>query len=327
MRVLVLGAGGDRRTERSIVRAVRSLDHHCRFIDVVGWCRRLGPLSPPLVRRLGEAFRPDAVILTRHARRLGERMLRAITEGRTGGFWYFDLSVPPLAEVVRMARTVGRIFVTCQSQMAAYRAAGVPQVLYLPQALDPSADRPAADAPERFRCDLSFVGSGQYPDRYGLLRRLAEVGRLQVRGPGWDDAPPDIPVAGGVVYGAAFARVVRGAAISLGAHATRAQDSQVACTSNRMWKVLGCGGFFLGPWQAGLDRFAHDGEHCAWYRGPGEAVDLARRYLADSRRREEIAAAGREHALSGHTYAHRVALLLAGRGYEMEDARHAQTIV
>jgi len=326
MRVLVLGAGGDRRTERSIVRAVRSLDHHCRFIDVVGWCRRLGPLAPPLVGRLGEAFRPDAVLLTRHARRLGERVLQAITAGRAGGLWYFDLSVPPLAEVVRMARAVGRIFVTCQSQMAAYRAAGVPQVLYLPQALDPSVDRPAAEAPERFHCDFSFVGSGQYRDRHELLRLMAKAGRLQVRGPGWDDAPSDIPVAGGAVYGAAFSKVVRGAAISLGAHATQAQASQIACTSNRMWKVLGCGGFFLGAWQAGLDRFALDGEHCAWYRGPEEAVELARRYLADPQRRGEIAAAGRQHALSNHTYAHRVALLLAGRGYDLEEAPRTQTI-
>lgn len=327
MRVLVLGAGGDRRTEQSIVRSVRSLDHHCRFIDVVGWCRRLGPLAPPLVRRLGEAFRPDAVIVTRHARRLGERMLQALTDGRAGGLWYFDLSVPPLAEVVRMARTIGRIFVTCQSQVAAYRAAGVPLVHYLPQALDPTIDRPAPTAPERFRCDLSFVGSGQYADRYDFLRRMAQVGSLQVRGPGWHGAPSDIPVAGGVVGGATFARVVRGAAISLGAHATRAQDSQIACTSNRMWKVLGCRGFFLGPWQAGLDRFAHDGEHCAWYRGPDEAEELARRYLADSGRREEIAAEGHAHALRSHTYAHRVALLLAGRGYETEETQHAQTIL
>jgi hypothetical protein len=327
MRVLVLGAGGERRTEMSIVRAVRSLDHHCRFIDVVGWSRRLGPLAPPLVRRLGEAFRPEAVILTRHARRLGEEIIRGMTAGRGGGFWYFDLSVPPLAEVVRLARAVGRIFVTCYSQIAAYRAAGVPEVFYLPQALDPFVDRPAADAPERFHCDFSFVGSGQYPDRHELLRRIAGVGRLQIRGPGWADAPPDLPVAGEVVSAATFPRVVRGAAISLGAHATRAQDSQIACISNRMWKVLGCRGFFLGPWQVGLDRFARDGEHCAWYRGIDEAVELARQYLADARRREEIAAAGREHALASHTYARRVELLLAGKGYEIEGGRHAQTIV
>jgi Glycosyl transferases group 1/DUF based on E. rectale Gene description (DUF3880) len=327
MRVLVLGAGGARRTEASIVRAVRSLDHHCRFIDVVGWCRRLGPLAPPLVRRLGEAFRPDAVILTRHARRLGDDILGPMAEGRAGGLWYFDLSVPPLPEVVRLARVVGRIFVTCHSQMAAYRQAGVPQVLYLPQGLDPSADRPAVSAPARFHCDLSFVGSGQYPDRYDLLRRMAELGRMQVRGPSWDGAPPEIPVSGGPVFGKTFARVVRGAAISLGANATRAQDTQVACTSNRLWKVLGCGGFFLGPWQTGLDRFARDGEHCAWYRSLDEAVELARRYLVVPRRRQEIALAGREHALGRHTYAHRIALLLAGQGYEIEDPAHAQTIL
>lgn len=327
MRVLVLGAGGARRTEASIVRAVRSLDHHCRFIDVVGWCRRLGPLAPPLVRRLGEAFRPEAVILTRHSRRLGDRILAGITQGRAGGLWYFDLSVPPLPEVVKLASIVGRIFVTCHSQMAAYRQAGVPQVLYLPQGLDPSVDRPGTLAPERFHCDLSFVGSGQYPDRYELLRRMAQVGRLQVRGPGWNGAPPDIPVAGGPVFGKAFARVVHGAAISLGANATRAQDSQVACTSNRLWKVLGCGGFFLGPWQSGLEHFARDGEHCVWYRNPDDAVDLARRYLADATRRQEIAAAGREYALSRHTYAHRVTLLLNGEGYEIEDPVSAQTIL
>jgi hypothetical protein len=327
MRVLVLGAGGKRRSEMAIVRAVRSLDHHCRFIDATGWCRRLGPLAPPLVRRLGEAFRPDAVILTRQARCLGEETIRGMTEGRIGGLWYFDLSVPPSGEVVRLARAVGRIFVTCRSQLDAYRLAGVPEVHYLPQGVDPFMDRPARKAPEEYRCDVSFVGSGQYADRHELLRRMAGVGALQVRGPGWENAPPEIPVAGGPVHGAAFARVVLGAAISLGIHATRAQDTQFACTSNRMWKVMGCSGFFLGAWQPGLDHFALDGEHCAWYRSIDEAVELAALYLADPDLRARIAAAGRDHALAYHTYAHRIPLLLAGQGYPLETVGHPQTIL
>ena len=44
-------------------------------------------------------------------------------------------------------------------------------------------------------------------------------------------------------------------------------------------------------------------------------------------RRQEIAAAGREYALSRHTYAHRVTLLLNGKGYEIEDPVSAQTIL
>jgi spore maturation protein CgeB len=180
--------------------------------------------------------------------------------------------------------------------------------------MDPAYDRPAPRAPARYRCDLSFVGSGQYPDRHGLLRRLAAVGSLQVRGPGWENVP-NLPVAGGPVWGRRFARVVAGAAISIGAHAIAGQQTLVACDSNRIWKVLGCGGFYLGAWQPGSESFARDGEHCAWYRSADEAVALAQRYLASGRERAAIAAAGREHALRHHTYAHRLALLLEGRGH------------
>jgi spore maturation protein CgeB len=168
--------------------------------------------------------------------------------------------------------------------------------------------------PSRYRCDLSFVGSGQYPDRHQLLRRLAAVGSLQVRGPGWEGVG-DLPVANGPVWGRRFARVVAGAAVSIGAHAIAGQETQIACDSNRIWKVLGCGGFYLGAWQPGSDDFARNGEHCVWYRDADEAVALAERYLAMPGERAEIAAAGREHALHHHTYAHRLPLLLEGRGH------------
>jgi spore maturation protein CgeB len=111
--------------------------------------------------------------------------------------------------------------------------------------------------------------------------------------------------------------VVAGAAISVGAHAVAGQERQAACDSNRIWKVLGCGGFYLGAWQPGADEFARDGEHCAWYRDRDEAVALAESFLAAPDRRAAIAAAGREHALSDHTYAHRLRLLLQGRGHTM----------
>ena len=103
----------------------------------------------------------------------------------------------------------------------------------------------------------------------------------------------------------------------LGAHAIAGQATQVACDSNRIWKVLGCGGLYLGAWQPGSDDFARGGEHCVWYRGADEAVALAERYLALPRERAEIAAAGREHALQHHTYQHRLTLLLEGRGHTM----------
>ena len=296
------------------MRAARSLGHPCRLVDVAGWHRRLGGLADALVVRLAEGFRPDAVVFTRQAHQLDPERVAELSAGRPGGVWYFDYAPEPAPELLALARAAGRLFVTCRSQVEAYRAARVPEVHFLPQAMDPAYDRPPSRVPSRYRCDLSFVGSGQYPHRHELLRRLAGVGNLQIRGPGWEDAG-GLPVAGGAVWGPAFARVVGGAAISIGAHAVAGQERQTACDSNRIWKVLGCGGFYLGAWQPGSDEFAGDGEHCAWYRGVDEAVALAERYLAAPARRAAIAAAGREHALRHHTYAHRLQLLLQGRGH------------
>ena len=128
---------------------------------------------------------------------------------------------------------------------------------------------------------------------------------------------PDLPVAGGPVYGRRLAQVIRGAAISLGAHAFAEQDGGRASASNRMWKIFGCGGFYLGPWVEDMDCFAVGGRHCAWYRSPAEAAELARHYLDRPEERARVAADGRAHALRHHTYRDRLELLLTGREYEL----------
>ena len=315
MRIVVLGAGGAHKTEVSLRRAALSLGHACRLVDVSGWTRRLGTAGATVARRLAESFDPDFILVTRHAIRLGEPAIRELVRNRRSAFWYFD--AVPRDEVIVLGRAIGTMYITYRNQADSYRAAGVDRVEFLPQGLDPIADRPAKAASSDYRCDVSFVGSGQYPYRHALLRAVANVARLQIRGPGWDEAPSDLPVAGGPVRGRRFAKVVRGAAISLGASAVPAQDDDYASASNRMWKVLGCGGTYLGPYVNGIEQFARHGEHCLWFRGTDEAVALVEEYLADPEGRSRIAAAGREHALAQHTYARRLELLLTGRGYDV----------
>jgi spore maturation protein CgeB len=316
MRIAILGAGGARKTETSIARAARSLGHQCRQINVVSWSRYGGPLSGRLVQYLVDAFHPDFLILTRHAIELGESAVRMIARGRAAVFWYFD---PESKEkVLRLGRLVGRMYVTYLSQVEAYRSAGIAQVEFLPQGVDPERDTPAHSAPAEYECDASFVGSGESSYRYDVLRSVASVSRLQIRGPGWENAPSDLPVAGGPVYGKRLAQVVRGAAISLGASSHHAQDRDRFSASNRMWKILGCEGFYLGRHVEGIETFAANGEHCAWYRDAGQAAELTRHYLAQPTERERIAKAGRAHALAHHTYAHRLALLLDGKGYPLQ---------
>ena len=245
--------------------------------------------------------------------------------GRRAAFWYFDPQPKP--QVVALGRLVGRMYHTYLAQLGWYRGAGIEEVRFLPQGVDLARDRPAAHAPSEFRCDASFVGSGQYPHRYAALRAVAAVCRLQLRGPGWESAPADLPVAGGPVHGYRLRQVIRGAAISLGASAHPEQDADRASASNRMWKVLGCGGFFLGAHVPDIEAFAAGGRHCAWYRSPADAAEQAMHYLAAPDERQRIAEAGRAHALRHHTYAHRVELLLAGREYELGHVASDQRVV
>jgi spore maturation protein CgeB len=325
MRVAVLGAGGDHKTEASIVRAARALGHASRLVDVVGWSRYAGPLAGRAVRLVTDAFAPEFLILTRHAIRLGEPSLRALLRGRAHAFWYFDLQ--PKTSVLALACLTDRMYVTSLSEVDTFRAAGISSVQFLPQGVDPDRDVPAPAARPGDTCDASFVGSGQYAHRYAVLRAVAAVGRLQIRGPFWDAAPPDLPVAGGPVHGRRLAEVIRGAAISLGANAQAEQDGARASASNRMWKVLGAGGFYLGARVPDIDRLAEGGRHCAWYATPADAAAQARHYLARPEERAMIAAAGRAHALRYHTYARRLELLLANRAYDLDQPRSDERVV
>lgn len=316
MRIVVLGAGGTRKTEASIVRAARALGHSCRLVNTVRWRRYGGSWSGPLVSYLTHSFEPDLVLLTRHAIELGEPALKRLLRGRQAAFWYFDFEARE--QVLNLARIAGRLYVTCLPHVDYYRAAGIEEVHFLPQGVDPDYDLPAESAPRQYHCDVSFVGSGQATHRYGVLRAVAAVSRLQIRGHGWQTAPADLPVAGGPIYGYRLSQVIRGASISLGANSHPAQDIQRASVSNRMWKVLGSGGFYLGRRVEDIESFAKDGLHCGWYRDEAHAAELTRYYLSQPEARDRIAQAGRAHALKHHTYAHRLALLLAGRGYSLQ---------
>lgn len=315
VRLAIVGAGGARKTETAIARAARHLGIDVCQADVVRWRRRLGGWGTRLLERRLSAFNPDFVLFTRRGIGLGADAIERVVQGRRSAFWYFDLELNE--RVLQLGRLVDMTYLTCAPLRDPARAAGIGNVGYLPQAVDPWYDYPADSAPPAYRCDISFVGSGQYPDRYEVLRAVAQVGTLQIRGPRWRNAPRDLPVAGGAVHGRAFARVVRGAAISLGANAFRAQQDELASASNRMWKILGCGGFYLGAWVPGIEQFAVGGEHCAWYRDAADAAKLARRYLDAEDERARIASAGREHALAAHTYAHRLRMILAGRSYPL----------
>src|SRR5262245_3924719 len=214
MRILILGAGGEHRTEAAIARAAVALGHTGMVLDALSWRRRLRALAPRFLRWQADRFAPDYVLCTRHASAAGDSTIEKILAGKDSSFWYFDAALPLAPRVMTLARRTARVFATYGYQVEAFREAGVAAAFFLPQGVDPETDRPAGHSPESYRCDVSFVGSGPYPRRHQILRAIASVCRLQVRGPGWEHGAAGLPIAGNRVRGKAFAEVVRGAAIS-----------------------------------------------------------------------------------------------------------------
>lgn len=256
--------------------------------------------------------------------RLGLDRLAPLLAQQRSVLWFFDTT--PQSGVMELARLVDENYLTTAAQQSAWVAQGLTNVQFLPQGVDPDVDRPGT-LRDPYRCDVSFVGSGPYPFRWPVLQRVAASGyRFQIRGPGWDGAPADLAsaVAGGDVRGGDFADVITSATVSLGAHATPEQADEFASASNRMWKVFGCGGAYLGPWVPGIEHFAVDGEHCAWYRTHDDAVARLERLVADPAATRAMAVRGRTHALTEHTYDRRLELLLAGRGYPLPPPRTSE---
>ena len=77
-----------------------------------------GPLASAAIRRTAEAFKPDAVILTRKAAALGPATIRSLTNGRAGGFWFFDLAAAPPADGLK--QMFGDAWEWTRSQYLAY---------------------------------------------------------------------------------------------------------------------------------------------------------------------------------------------------------------
>lgn len=308
-RLAILGAWAPHRSEDAIARAARRLGIEARCFDVLRRTRQFGPLAPPVLACQIARFDPDFILCTRHAWRLGLPRLRTLLHGRRSALWYFDAIEHD--GVVELGQTCGAMYTTYAAQRAFWRERGVPIVRFLPQALDSDLERPAAVLRDDDRCDASFIGSGQYPHRWPLLQAVAQAVQLKVWGPYWEGAPSDIPVAGGKIVGERFAQVVGASVVSLGANAVPAQDVEVASASDRMWKILACGGAYVGPHVPGIEALAADGVHCRWYRSTEECVAIVRELVEHPEQARAMAARGRAHALAHHTYDERLKLLLA----------------
>ncbi|MBK7595164.1 MAG: glycosyltransferase family 1 protein [Gemmatimonadetes bacterium] len=308
-RLAIVGAHAPHRSEDAIARAARRLGLDAKCFDALRTHRRLGPLAGPLLERAIERFAPDFILCTRHAWRIGLPRLARLLRGRRSAFWFFDAISHE--GVLELGQLCDVMYTTYANQRGLWHARGVPTMRWLPQALDPDLEQPPAVLRPEDRCDASFIGSGQYPHRWPMLVAVAAACDLRIWGAHWDGAPAALRIEGGPVVGSRFAEVVGASAVSLGANAVPAQDTEYASASDRMWKIFGCGGAYVGPWVNGIETMAEHGVHCRWYRSTEECVAEVRELVAQPEERAAMAVRGRLHALAHHTYDDRLRLLLA----------------
>jgi spore maturation protein CgeB len=79
----------------------------------------------------------------------------------------------------------------------------------------------------------------------------------------------------------------------------------------RLYEVTGSGSLLLTDWKTNMSEILSPGIECVTYRDTEECVRMAKFYLQNDDKREQIARAGRRRVIAEHTYEHRVDELLA----------------
>lgn len=194
-----------------------------------------------------------------------------------------------------------------RQHIPAFRSAGCANVHWLPAAGDPRIHR-RFSVEKAF--DVVFVGQTLrqwHPDRVRLLERLGAAG-LSVH---------------------VTTKILEEMALAFARGRIVFNRSLVGDLNMRVFEALATGSLLLtdrlAP-ESGLGELFRDREHLVLY-GEDDLEALARYYLDHADEREAIARAGRGEVLRRHTYAHRVASLLAtifGENGEA-DARPAQS--
>lgn len=325
MRVVIVGRSKKLiSAETGLHAAMRRLGHQVILVDDRKLRQRIGSKAGTLwlLARI-RMFRPDRVIFFK-PHDVEEFGFQKARERAALSMWYRDLTPPPdelLERLTVRARHVHDVFLTAAEQAGEWAARGAPMAKWLPNAADRELDQPQPADP-RFACDIAFMGRGISPgedlSRAEFLVELSKRHHVRVWGQNWGRWATQLNWDGSAAYGADFARICASAKIVLDIQpALWAQANyDQYYSSNRMVKVLACGGFCLSQGGAALKRLFREGEHCGWYGDFEEGQAQAERYLSNDRLREQARRNVREYVWQYHMMENRVPNLLTGEPFQ-----------
>lgn len=316
MKLLLVGKPWRGRWLDYVHAACRELGHDTRVFHTTGngLADRLARHTLPALwtRRWQAAlqsalsgFRPDLILVV--SATTPDAMIAFLAEVKGGVPLFCWLGDDPSARSALFG-AIDHGFVTDSAHLAALSAAGVANASYLSFAASPAHHFP--DPGPGPAHDLVFVGD-RSPEREALIAPLARH-RLGLYGRGWDRAADPAlrrHARARFVDPPAWRRLYANAALCLNVH----QKVCRAGTNMRSYEIPACGGAALVEWKEDLCRDFADGEEVTTFRDPEGLAEAAARLLADPSAARKVADSGRARVLAQHTYAHRVAHILAHR--------------
>lgn len=338
LRIIAVSALWQGANDYAIVRAFRRLGHSVSVVSsdryVPDWrSRRLRMLRRMLMPAIvsdynralleqARAVRPDLLFVFKGAYVKPETISAIKADGAVAINFYPDVSFRTHGSYLpRALPRYDWIFTTKTFGLADMsEQLAVENASFLPHAFDPETHAPVnlehADR-EIYQCDVSFIGNWS-PKKQRLLEfvqsALPDID-LRIWGPdGWN-ASRHLSGAfqSAPVFGVEYAKAINGSAVNLAilSEARTGARSGDQITS-RTFHIPAAGGFMLHERSDEVADYFEEGKECGLFSGPDELVAKIVHYLSHPEERSEIAAAGRQRAVtSGYSVDARVQSVLA----------------
>jgi len=198
-------------------------------------------------------------------------------------------------------------------------------VYYLPECCNPLRHKPAqitAEDVRKYGCDIATAGN-VYPYRVEFFSQLKEYNvRIWGNPPAmWLNTSGIEPMLQGqFVANADKAKAFGAAKIVL----NNLHPAEIWGLNARAFEAAATGAFQFVNWRPGLSQLFDDGKELISFRSVGDLREKVDYYLPRDEERRAIALAASQRALSEHTYARRLSLLLDtltgdGTGFPMPN--------
>ncbi len=243
-----------------------------------------------------QAFRPDHILLLQYggipflvdnAKEIRELLG---PQGKTV-FWYVDLA-QEINDNPVLGACINLMLLSNTGQLAEYkRKWHIKQTVFMPQGCYTSEAFPQH---KLYNHQVVFLGRRQRNDqRYEQRNAILDAFKQNI---GLDEFENTIDIADTI-------SLYQKSKIVLGS--SWRNDIELY-SSDRIFNVLGAGGFYLCSYFPGIEKMFINRKHLVWFKTAEEGIQLTRHYLIHDKEREKIAYNGYELVKNNHTYKDRV---------------------